>query len=241
MASHLAKEVRIDIYGEGKTDVGDRQNADGLSLPNQGVIPILVYRLCGEPPRMRVRRYGMPFQMKAKGGLQEKSRLAKMQSRDQKADALVFVVDADGDDAFRKAKWDQLDTGRNRVPNGPPMAVGVAQPCIEAWLIVHFWPKSAPTTGGASLSGPSNVLASYSSPEDLPGDSADSAHPKRVLAALRNQQTQDLDAKEKWEIARQVDLQEIEQKCPKSFLPFAQEVHGNIAPLFGRFLSEIGF
>lgn len=141
MASHQDKVV-IDIYGEGKTDVGTEQTQLLPGVPDQGVIPILVHRLCGEPAAMRVRRFGRPFQMK-KGGLQEKSRLARMQSRDRKADGLVFVVDADGGDAERAAKRGKLAAGGDQVPDGPPMAVGVAQPCIEAWLLAAVWSRSS--------------------------------------------------------------------------------------------------
>lgn len=47
-------EVVIDVFGEGKTDVGrDPQ----LQRPEQGVVSILLHTLCGKPEGMRVKCY----------------------------------------------------------------------------------------------------------------------------------------------------------------------------------------
>lgn len=230
MASHQDKVV-IDIYGEGKTDVGTEQTQLLPGVPDQGVIPILVHRLCGEPAAMRVRRFGRPFQMK-KGGLQEKSRLARMQSRDRKADGLVLVVDADGGDVERAAKRDKLAAGGDQVPDGPPMAVGVAQPCIEAWLLAAVWSRSSDSCRVVPESSLTAALRQFPSPEDLPTDSQSDYHPKRCLAVSQKQAVQDLGVEKKWQIAREVNLEIIKRICPKSFGPFAAEVGEKIEPLF---------
>ena len=43
--------VVIDIYSEGKTDLGDNRQT---RRPNKGVVPILVHKLCDKPDRMKV-------------------------------------------------------------------------------------------------------------------------------------------------------------------------------------------
>ena len=45
--------VVLEVFGEGKTDIGKESALP--RLPDQGVVPILVHRLCDKPAVMRVK------------------------------------------------------------------------------------------------------------------------------------------------------------------------------------------
>jgi hypothetical protein len=45
--------VVVEVFGEGKTDVGKATDAEE---PRRGVVAILVHTLCGKPAGMKVKR-----------------------------------------------------------------------------------------------------------------------------------------------------------------------------------------
>jgi len=212
--------VVIEIFGEGKTDVGHDTSPQP---PTRGVVPILVHTLCGKPARMLVKRYGQPF-MQQKGPLKRKVRFAKRQARLNRSDGAVFVVDSEGD--LRQRTRD-LNDGRRAEPGSFPMAVGVAHPCIEAWLLAD----ASAICRGVELAGNPQVP---DEPERLPAPRQDRENnPKRELAKLAGQRRKDLSAAEKDKVADAMDdMATVRSRCPQGFAPFADEVEEHIRPLF---------
>ena len=120
--------VVIEVFGEGKTDVGHDPTPQ---RPARGVVPVLLCTLCGRPGRMLVKRCGRPF-MQQIGGLAKKVSFAKRQARISGSAGAVFVVDSEGD---LKGRMRELNKGRQMERGDFPLAVGLAHPCIEAWLL----------------------------------------------------------------------------------------------------------
>ena len=212
--------VVIEVYGEGKTDVGHDPQPQP---PTQGVVPILLATLCGKPGRMRVKRYGMPF-MQAKGSLAQKVRFAKRQARLNRSAGVTFVVDSEGD---LKQRSRNLTRGRTMEPGEFPMAVGVAHPCIESWLLAD--PLAIRRAFNMATNPPVP-----DEPESLPSPRQDRKNnPKTALATSVGASKQELSVVEKERIAAAMnDMDLVRTRCPEGFGPFAGEVHEHIRPLF---------
>lgn len=209
----------IDIVGEGKTDRG--RGGDQPEAPTTGVVPVLVHRLCDRPDAMRVRRRGLPF-LQGKG-LWQKVRFAKRQAFNSGSAGLVFVLDTEGD---HPGQLEQLQRGRDSELLDDPAAVGVAHPCIEAWLLAD----------GSAISramGLSQRVDVPAAPESLPAPCKDrNQNPKAVLGRCAGQQ-RPLSASETTRIVQGIhDVNAIRTYCPIGFAPFADEVIGIIKPIF---------
>jgi hypothetical protein len=213
-------KIIIEVYGEGRTDVGMDVRPEH---PHRGVLPILLHSLCGRPNAMRVKCYGRPF-LGQKGSLLQKVRFARRQSYYNRSNGAVFVVDSEG--TFTE-KNRELHKGRDLGPSGLPMAVGVAHPCIESWLLAD----AAAVRQGLKLSA---VPSLPDKPEELPPPNKDrQRNPKTILAAIGGAQRQELSAADKDNIARNItDFNLVRARCPMSFAPFADEVETYIHPLF---------
>jgi hypothetical protein len=206
--------VVLEVFGEGKTDIGKESATP--QLPDQGVLPILVHRLCDQPAVMRVKtkRYA---HLEGKG-LWQKVRFAKRQARYNAGTCgAVFVLDTEGNDRIIS----ELAKGRDHELPEFPLAVGAARPCIEAWLL------------GDSLSLCQALGLSHSpelpeDPESLPAPCRNREYnPKTVLANLGADSQIQKDM-----IARKVSLNLVRMRCPRSFEPFAAEIESVIRPLF---------
>ncbi len=211
--------VVIEVFGEGKTDV--RHDARPQP-PTRGVVPILVSTLCGQPDRLLVKSYGVPFlQQKETGkGLWQKVRFARRQALCNGSHGAVFVRDSEGD---LKGTVEQLHKGRDHGPSRLPMAVGVAHPCIESWLLSD----ATAIRRGLDLS---EAPVVPDAPEDLPPPCRNL---KAVLAGIAGSRKMDLSAKEKDAIAAAMNDMELPRaRCPLGFAPFADEVEARIRPLF---------
>jgi hypothetical protein len=220
----MPQSIRVlEICGEGKTDIGEvkvpGKSRRDPEFPTQGVIPILVHRLCGAPSGMRVIRHSFPFLQR--GPLQRKVRFFKRQAFYNASAGTVFVLDTEGNHPSTLTK---LTEGRDSGFPDFPMAVGVAHPCIEAWLL-------ADKAAIVKIMKPGNPPTVPPDPESLPAPKHNQAHnPKTVLAACAGGT---VSAKSAVEIAKAIsDLAVLRAKCPLSFEPFAQEVVERIAPLF---------
>ena len=120
----------VEVCGEGKTDIGHSSDA---GPPTAGVVPILMYRLCGKPKGMLVKSRRL---MHLEGRtLRKKVWLAKHQAWVNGSNAVVFVIDSDAKPKALPRIRAELEDGRNGGLEEFPMAVGVAQPCIESWLL----------------------------------------------------------------------------------------------------------
>jgi hypothetical protein len=118
--------IVIEVIGEGKTDLGTPSVV--AELPDKGVVPIFVRKLCGDPSTLRIKRKPMPSLQK--GGLERKVQFAKRQAFDNGSAGMVFVVDTEGTDPL--THLGRLQAGRDIEKHDYPAAVGVAHPCIEA-------------------------------------------------------------------------------------------------------------
>lgn len=210
----------IFVFGEGRTDLG---NSTAPDLPTSGVIPILVSTICGGPKQMRVQREPVAF-LQGKG-LWQKVRCAKRKA--SSGDGAVFVLDSEGDKALHKRKHDQMKKGRDAVLPDFPMAIGVAHPCIESWLLAD----ATAIRRGLCLSAMPQIP---DKPELLPAPSANREHnPKTILREAARTNQKELSGREKDCIAAAMNnMPLVRQRCPQGFAPFADEVENRIRPLF---------
>ena len=209
-------ELVIEICGEGKTEVG-RETPTPV-LPDLGVLPVLVRRLCADPPAMRVKRRRIEF-LHGKQFWQ-KVWFFKRQASINGSAGCAFAVDTEG----KAGVLAELERGRNQGSLTYPMAVGVAHPCIESWLLSD---PSAVRRGFGLNQRP----AVPPDPESLPAPAADRTHnPKTVLEAC-HPNTRHPNLVEMTAMAEHLTLATAEQVCP-SFAAFAADVRAHIAPLF---------
>lgn len=211
--------VVLEIIGEGRTEFGDDPE---VGPPEKGVLPILVHKLCGKPPQMLVKRRS--FAVLEGKGLAKKVQFAKRQARQNQSDGAVFVLDTEGN---MKERVEAMTEGRDREQPDYPMAIGVAHPCIEAWLLAD------PTAirRGLNLS---NTPTIPDEPENLPAPCKNHRHnPKTVLAALGESRQKEISTESKDNIAKSMsNMTLVRERCPRGFAPFADEVETHIRPLF---------
>ncbi|MFN0053985.1 MAG: hypothetical protein ACKV0T_17540 [Planctomycetales bacterium] len=211
-----ADQVTLEIIGEGVTDVGPRNaSADRMS---EGVVVILVHRLCGSPGQMRVKRNHFPYLHGKK--LWQKVKFAKRQAFYNKGvQGAVFVMDSEGIPAV----LGELVRGRDNEFPDFPMAVGIAHPCIEAWLLCD---PEAIRRAGKLKERP--LLPEH--PEQIPAPQHHRGlNPKTELARISGAES----ASEKSAIAHQIrDLAALRAGCPLGFGVFSVEVERFLMPLF---------
>lgn len=209
----------IDIVGEGTVDRG--RGDDQPQSPTTGVVPILVHRLCDQPVTMRVRRRPHIF-LQGKG-LWQKVRFAKRQAYYSGSAGLVHVLDSEGNHPGQRK---QLQRGRDSELPGFPAAVGVAHPCIEAWLLAD----AAAIARAMGLAQQPTIPAQ---PESLPAPCENRGHNPKIELGRCAGQNRHLSAAEATQIIQEVQsLDAIRTRCPISFGPFAAEVIENIKPVF---------
>lgn len=213
--------VVIDVIGEGKTDVGQDK---APTRPTNGVVPILLNKLCGKPEGMLIRRFAFPFAFGK--GLRKKAWLAKRRAHYHGSAGVVFVLDSEGCLKDLKSKRTDLQEGRDQGLPEFPMAVGVAHPCIEAWLLAD----AEAIRRACELNAAPTVPLE---PEQLPAPRHDRQNnPKTALARAAGSK-HGLSAEQKDRIAAEMnDLDLVRQRCRLGFAPFAEEVEQRIRPLF---------
>jgi hypothetical protein len=215
----------LEVCGEGKTDIGQTappgKTRPVPEPPTQGVLPVLVHKLCGKPASMKVVRRAVPYLVGK--SVAQKVKFVKRTAVCNQSAGAVFVVDTEGEHPDKKRA--ELAKGRDSAYFDFPMAVRVAHPCIEAWLLaIHSAVAQALNLNTAP--------APISSPEDLPAPCKDRANnPKSILGALVGRSA--ISSSEATRIVTAMsDMTLLRQLCPLSFEPFATEVEQRIAPLF---------
>jgi hypothetical protein len=213
----------VEVFGEGKTDVATAADAEE---PRTGVVAILVHTLCGKPARMKVKRKA--FYLLQGKGLWQKVAFAKRQAHYNRSAATVFVMDSEGDEDEAERKRTELGRGRDHEFPDFPAAVGVAQPCIEAWLLAD----ASAIRRAFDMPAAPGVPAE---PEKCPAPRQNEKdNPKTILARLVGLKRR-LSAEENWRIAAAMnDMGIVRTRCPASFAPLADEVEGRIRPLFPK-------
>jgi hypothetical protein len=211
-------EVVIEICGEGKTDVAKRDVTPVVA--DAGVVTVLTRRLCDDPPQLRVKRSPLMF-LQGKG-MWQKVLFFKRNAQINGAAGCVFVLDTEGNPA---TVWADLDRGRKGGSATFPMAVGMAHPCIEAWMLSD----ASAVRRGLGLNQRPTVPPQ---PETLPAPQANRTNnPKYILAGC-NVGGRHPNLVEKTAIAEHIALSTAESVCP-SFAAFAGEVRQHIRdPLF---------
>jgi len=212
----------IEVFGEGRTDVGRHDDA---CPPARGVVPILTHKLCGKPANMLVKR--RTYSMLQGKGRWQKVRFAKRQAYYNKTtDGVVFVLDSEGDRKKLESTREDLKKGRDADDLSIPMAVGVAHPCIESWLLAD----ATAIRRGLELDNSPDVPEE---PESLPAPCKDrKRNPKTVLARASGSTKKELSADQKDSVAAAInDLDLVRRRCPVGFGPFADKVQRHIRPL----------
>ena len=211
----------VEFIGEGPTDFGKDDSNGGIS----GVVPIFVHKICGHPASLRVVRKTYAT-LQQKGGLAKKAGYAKQQAFYNGSAGVVFVVDTEGDSP--KTKRENLEKARDAIDLDIPMAIGVAHPCIEAWLLAD---ARAIARGTRKSIRPELVPAD---PEKLPAPNKNRKNnPKIVLADCVGLKQSQLSSADLWAIARSIkNLTIVETACPEGFAPFAAEIRERIKPIF---------
>ncbi len=213
--------IVIEVIGEGIADIGSGEKSD---LPDSGIVPIMLNNLCGKPASMRIKQWQFAFLVGK--GLPKKVQFAKRQAFHNKSQAAVFVVDSEGGDKELKAKRGELEEGRGRELPQFPMAIGIAHPCIESWLL------AAPDAirRGLRLAATPQVP---DEPEKFPAPCKDRRNNPKTALAEAGQGSGQLSAVEKDKIAAAInDFDQLRARCPLSFAPFADEIDRQIRPLF---------
>jgi len=212
----------IEVVGEGKTDIGPATPNPVIELPTTGVVPILLHKLCGLPATMRVKRRKESF-LQGKT-LEQKVKFSKRQANYNGAAGFVCVFDTEGD---HPAKLQEICRGRDAEHHNFPAAVGVAHPCIEAWLLSD---GKAIARGTLQTTLP---VAPPARPEDLPAPCRDKiTNPKLVLGRCAGE-SRPLAMADTSAIAAHIqDLDLLRARCPMSFASFADEVEARIRPIF---------
>ena len=211
--------IVIEVVGEGKTDRG--RGSDRAEPPTTGVVPVLVHRLCDRPDSMRVLRRPPPFLQGKR--LWQKVRFAKRQASGLGSAGLVYVLDTEGG---HPSVLRELQRGRDFETPEYPTVVGVAHPCIEAWLLSD----AAAIARAFRLSPPPEVPEQ---PESLAAPCRDRSENPKSLLGRRAGLNQPLSAAEATRVAHEIrNLDAIRHKCPTSFAPFADEIVKIIKPLF---------
>ena len=215
----MRDDMIVEIFGEGVTDIGD-ESATPVEA-TEGVVVILVARLCRSPENLRVKKRRFNF-LQGKG-LWQKVHFAKQQAFYNRSHGAVFVMDSEGGKKELKATHKELCRGRDfKDHDGFPMAVGVAHPCIEAWLLCD-----ADGIRRAMKLPQSPMLPDE--PESLPAPRKNPKYnPKEVLEQVCGAKS----AAQKHEIARRTDWAALRTRCPLGLVPFTEEVEQRLAPLF---------
>lgn len=217
------KKVVIEIYGEGATELGMKESRF------YGIIETLICKISGNPLNIAFQPGKIPAMQG--GGLYKKIIHAKRRISYGMVSGIVFVVDTEGE---HPKKLQEIKKGRDPCPNDFPMAVGVAHPCIEAWLLAD----AKAIHKGLELAECPNVP---DQPEELPAPCQDrERNPKTELGKCTNSK-RCLSAKDMSSIASKIkNLNIVRERCPKSFAPFADEVESRIKPLFETDDSDPG-
>jgi len=120
-------------------------------------------------------------------------------------EALIFVIDEDGDESRTAQARDAQEEQRWNVPR----AFGVAIRKFDAWMLADEQALTA--TLGFTVERQRN-------PEIIPD-------PKQVCASLLDQSRNTLRQREMYAVvAQETNLTLLEERCPRGFRPFAERV-----------------
>jgi len=194
--------MRILIVSEGPHELGD----DSLD----GALVTLASRLLNENVSFERKKVSSPevrqHTQQGKGGRYEKRALGWIRLAEREGyDAIILVIDQDGDEE-RKQQFDRAQDD----PRFPlPRALGVAIKTFDAWMLVDEQALS-------------DVLGMHI--DSLPNPESE-GDPKSKCKSLRDEARSQLRLREMYaEIAKRTDMEQLKDRCPNGFAPFAQRV-----------------
>lgn len=130
-----------------------------------------------------------------------------LEARKREFDVLVLVIDEDG----RRERAAELEKAQheNIVTAGLPRALGIAIRTFDAWMLADEQALSI-------------VLAVRVDRQPSPEETA---KPKAVCAALLEQSRCGMRQRDMYaEIAKHVDVEQLQRRCPQGFGPFADRL-----------------
>ena len=194
--------MKLLVFGEGPNDVGKPEGP-----PEWGTLQRLISLVLKKSEitfeRMQIIHLGP---RRSKGGFQEKVKLAFREAELRESDAIVYVVDQDGD-AKREEK---LKKAWKQQTITIPSAVGVAIKTIEAWLLAD-----ETAIAKAFLS---ETPSTTKDPEKL-------SDPKQILQSRLNEIDVWANYSEMYaKLADHVRIETLRKRCPNGFAPFEAEL-----------------
>lgn len=213
---------RIAVFGDGPHELG-RDLGKDLDATDLPPLPCLVHRITGEPADVTYARRLFRKVPRAHGRGQKyakKALQAIRQAASEGFDGVTLVIDRDRREDRRTII--PLREGRDAVAaeGGPPCAVGQAVETFDAWMIADG--KAIAAAGG-------DASRSHLTPESPDKAEGTGGHPKQWAADLFRGGG-DLGGRYAI-VARKVDLDLLEKRCPSGFAPFAREVRERIGPV----------
>ena len=192
--------MRTSLAGEGVHEVGD---GDGL-----GALQALIGRLA---PNLRIEEVrfwkdrSVPPLHGRGGGFYKRALRWVIRAREDGFDALVLVVDEDGD----HVRSTQFATAQDDPDFTMPRALGVAVRTFDAWML-------------ADTAALSHVLERVVDTQPEPEGIAD---PKdRIKALIDRSPVTDAQRTVYAQIAGRVSIPVLEERCPRGFATFAERV-----------------
>jgi hypothetical protein len=213
---------RILVYCEGKNEHGRCWDKEHIGMDHPGALPKLVNKLLPDTTDWHFccRPWQKVKAPRGKGALLARKTMVAMQrGRLDEFDAVVIVMDRDR----KKSRLTDLTAGREKGSNDVsspfvPCAIGVAVETFDAWMIVD---------GNAVNEAEGDGSNTHGDPESLDGKEDSGNHPKawakRIFGdALTGAYTA---------VAQHVDVTMLQQRCPKGFGAFADDVKVHLSDL----------
>lgn len=204
--------MRVLVVGEGAHEIPSAYDrpAEADAEP-RGALGVLVRRLLGDGHTYHYRsvKEAKPARRLrgAVGGRGMKKRALHwlLQAETHQFDAVVLVVDEDGD----STRVSKIDDAQQSAVSATPRALGVAIRSFDAWMLAD---EQALSTA-------------LGHPVQMQRDPETIKDPKAQCKALHEESPTDDALREVYEVvAAETDLTTLRERCPRGFGPFADRV-----------------
>lgn len=205
------------VCSEGPRDFDEETQSGALTPILRRVLGEAELR--GHRPRIKKRgRFGAPDDRKLAGLSGESFRLAAamLDARRFEWSAVVWVRDVESNDTdLMRTRLDKLNEGRDRAwqLGAPPAAVGLAMPMMEAWLL-----------GDPQWFQAHGVEREVREPEIETRKKESPRYAKAIVERALARSALPADRHGYAQLAEQLDLDAVARSCPRSFLPFLEEL-----------------
>lgn len=221
------------LYSEGLRDIGASGPFDDQE--SHGPLRHLIADVLGHPDGLVIegRTLGRVHGGRETHGMSGYARKVHRAIRDVQRDGddgIIVVIDRDGPKGDQRLA--NLQQGRTRareqdVEHGKqslPCALGVAQEMVESWLLGDpgAWQRAF---GQGAPAPPAD-------PELNTGVRGSSRYAKAVFERLLEQAGEPANLRGYTRLAKHIQTEALESKCPRSFKPFADELRNELGPLY---------